>query len=235
MGFAATAFGCPFNCSFCCIKPLTDGNYLPHSQEAVLRDIRLLEDIPVIRLLDANTFGDPRQATKLCEAIVAADLKKQFLADVRSDTVVRHPEMMRDWRQAGLRAVIVGFEEVTDNGLAKFNKKNKVAINSEAITILHDLGITIVGDFIISPDYDEQDFDRLEAYIDTHAIDLPMITVLTPLPGTELYSRRRDEIVISDLDYYTLTNAVLPTKMKPGAFYQRYAALLHKSHSGKGI
>ncbi len=232
MGFVATAFGCPFHCNFCCIRSLTNGKYLHHSTSSVLRDIKLLGDIPVIRLLDANTFGSIKQATELCSAIRQAGINKQFLADVRSDTVVNHPELMAAWHEAGLRAVIIGFEEITDDGLHGLNKANKVAINSRAIEILHDIGITIVGDFIISPWYRESDFDNLQYYIDHHQIDLPMITVLTPLPGTPLYKEYQPKITIHNLDYYTLTNAVTTTHLETGRFYERYATLLAKGHQG---
>lgn len=232
MGFVVTAFGCPFRCHFCCIKGLTAGRYLSHSIAAVLRDIALLPTTPVIRLLDANTFADVEQARALGAALQEAQLGKQFLADVRSDTVVKHPELMAQWREAGLRAVIVGFEEVDDGSLSSMNKANSVATNSEAIAILHDLGITIVGDFIISPAYNHDDFDRLERYISDHKVDLPMITVLTPLPGTPLFQERQGDIRHHDLDYYTLTNAVLPTILPEKIFYQRYADLLQMSHQG---
>lgn len=232
MGFVATAFGCPFRCNFCCIRSLTDGKYLHHSVASVLRDIKLLGDIPVIRLLDANTFGNIDQASELCTAIKKSGLDKQFLADVRSDTVVNHPELMQVWHEAGLRAVIIGFEEISDAGLNGLNKANKVATNTRAIEILHEIGITIVGDFIISPWYKETDFDALERYINSHAIDLPMITVLTPLPGTPLYQEYQTKITIDNLDYYTLTNAVMKTSMETGRFYQRYAQLLADGHRG---
>ncbi len=235
MGFVATAFGCPFRCHFCCIKGLTDGRYLAHSIATVLRDISLLPDVPIIRLLDANTFANVEHATKLATALKEANLGKQFLADVRSDTVVKHPELMTLWKEAGLRAVIVGFEEIDDSSLSAMNKANSVAVNSEAITILHDIGITIIGDFIISPSYNHSDFDRLERYITEHQVDLPMITVLTPLPGTPLFDDMQAEISIDDLDYYTLTNAVTPTVMAGKEFYQRYAALLKMSHSGASL
>ncbi len=231
MGFVATAFGCPYDCSFCCIGALTNGRYLTHRTDSVLRDIDLLGDIPVIRLLDANTFGDPHHAGALCTAIKEAGIQKQYLADVRSDTVVRHPDLMKQWQEAGLRAVIIGFEEITDEELQKLNKKNKAAVNTEAIKILHDIGITIIGDFIISPGYDEPQFDELTRYIQDTAIDLPMPTVLTPLPGTALYKSLQERIVIHDLDYYTLTNAVIATKLDEQVFYQRYANLLKEGHS----
>jgi radical SAM superfamily enzyme YgiQ (UPF0313 family) len=232
MGFVVTAFGCPFNCSFCCISGLTGGRYLTHSTAAVIRDIRTLGDIPMIRLLDANTFGDPEHARRLCKDIRAAGIEKQFLADVRSDTVVKYPDLMQQWQEAGLRAVIIGFEEISDEGLKKMNKANLAAINTESIAILHDIGITIIGDFIVSPDYSEEDFAHLGRYINDNAIDLPMLTVMTPLPGTRLHDEMRNEIIIEDLDYYTLTNAVVPTRLAEKTFYQNYAKLLREGHTG---
>ena len=235
MGFVASAYGCPHRCSFCCIKGQTGGRYLTKSIDAVVRDIRLLGDIPVIRLVDANTFGDIGRAKDLGRALVAADLRKQFLADIRADTVVRHPEMVRLWQQAGLRAVIIGFEEISDAGLSAMNKASKASINIEAIAILKDMGITIVGDFIISPDYDEDDFARLGEYLGNNKVDLPMITVMTPLPGTDLYRQQKNRIVNHDLDYYTLTNAVTKTRLEEKQFYTLYAELLTNSHKNARI
>ncbi len=59
-----------------------------------------------------------------------------------------------------------------------------------------------------------------------------MITVLTPLPGTQLYQEYQTKITIDNLDYYTLTNAVMKTRLKPNRFYQRYAQLLADGHRG---
>ncbi|MDH3360521.1 MAG: B12-binding domain-containing radical SAM protein [Desulfobulbaceae bacterium] len=232
MGFVVTAFGCPFNCAFCCIKNLTGGAYLNHSIESVIRDIRSLGDIPVIRLLDANTFGNLDHARKLAAAIREADLNKKFLADVRSDTVVNHPDLMKEWKEAGLKAVIIGFEEISDQNLQKMNKSNRVEVNTKSIAILHDLGITIVGDFIISPDYTEAEFLALGNYIEDNKIDLPMITVMTPLPGTKQYKEMKPLITEDDLDYYTLTNAVIPTRLPEHVFYQHYANLIKSGHQG---
>jgi len=126
--------------------------------------------------------------------------------------------------------VIIGFEEVADASLAAMQKSSQVRTNTEAIGLLGELGITIVGDFIISPDYDEEDFERLTTYLATRSIDLPMITVLTPLPGTPLHRQLHTRINNHDLDYYTLTNAVMPTRLPEERFYTRYAQLLADSH-----
>jgi hopanoid C-3 methylase len=235
MGFVASAYGCPHRCSFCCIKDQTGGKYLTKSIDSVVRDIRLLGDIPVIRLVDANTFGDIKRAKALGSALLGSGLNKQYLADIRSDTVVRYPEMVQQWKEAGLRAVVIGFEEIDNDSLSAMNKANTANTNSEAINILNEMGISIVGDFIISPDYDEQDFERLSAYLEGRHIDLPMITVMTPLPGTPLFSQMQNQIINHNLDYYTLTNAVTATKLDEKQFYMLYANLLAKSHAAAKI
>jgi radical SAM superfamily enzyme YgiQ (UPF0313 family) len=235
LGLVSTAFGCPHRCSFCCIENATNGRYLTHDPETVIRDIELLGDISVIRLVDANTFGNVAQARTLCDKIQEKGIQKQFIADVRSDTVVRHPDLFREWRKAGLRSVIIGFEEIDDTKLIAINKANTTAVNTEAMEILHDMGITIVGDFIISPDYDEEDFQNLRDYLAKYPVGLPMLSVLTPLPGTPLYQSMKDKITVHDLDYYTLFNAVLPTAMDGKAFYENYADLLKSGHAGAKI
>jgi radical SAM superfamily enzyme YgiQ (UPF0313 family) len=236
VGFVASAYGCTHRCTFCSIPNMTGGRYLIHRPASVLRDMRLLGDVPVVRLVDANTFGDPENALSLGQAIIDAGLKKAIVADVRAETVTRHPELFRLWKQAGLAVAVIGFEEITDAGLERLNKRSSVAANIEALAILKDLGIRVVGDFIVSPDYTEADFEALERFVAAHAVDLPLPSILTPLPGTPLHRDMQPRITIHDLDYYTFTNAVCRTRMEPRLFYQTYAAMLkrflkHISHA----
>jgi radical SAM superfamily enzyme YgiQ (UPF0313 family) len=237
-GFVASAFGCTHGCAFCSIPNMTAGRYLLHSNAAVVRDIQALDAVDTIRLVDANTFGNIDMARDLANRIMAAGVRQPLVADVRSDTVVRHPALFELWRKAGLAAAVIGFEEISDRRLSLLDKRNTVQTNIAATRILKDLGIRIVGDFIVSPDYEETDFDRLEAFIERSGIDLPIPAVLTPLPGTPLHRRMASEIVIDNLDYYTFTNAVVATCMAEERFYRRYAALLERClshlHAGSG-
>jgi radical SAM superfamily enzyme YgiQ (UPF0313 family) len=228
VGFVASAYGCTHRCSFCSIPNMTDGRYLTHRPAAVLRDMQLLGEIPVVRLVDANTFGDLENALCLGQCIIESGLKKAIVADVRAETVTRHPDLFKLWKQAGLASVVIGFEEISDSGLERLNKRSSIAVNIEAIGILKDLGIRVIGDFIVDPEYTEADFDALERFVAVHAIDLPLPSILTPLPGTPLHREMRHKITIQDLDYYTFTNAVCPTRMEPKLFYQAYAAMLKR-------
>jgi len=225
-GFVAAAFGCTHNCSFCSIPNMTGGRYLLRSSKAVVRDVRALSEVNTIRLVDANTFGNADIARELARMLMDAGVDKPLVADVRSDTVVRHPHLFALWKQAGLRVAVIGFEEISDRRLKIMNKRNTVETNIAATRILKDLGIRIVGDFIVSPDYTEEAFDELGAFIDQSEIDLPIPAILTPIPGTPLHRQMADDILIDNLDYYTFTNAVTPTRLDQARFYQRYAELL---------
>lgn len=230
VGFVATAFGCTHACGFCSIPAMTGGRYLSHSVSAIIRDIQMLPDIPLIRFVDANTFGDRDVARGLANRILEAGIQKHIVADVRADTVVGDPELMRLWKQAGLAAVVIGFEEIDDDRLQKMNKQSSQQTNLAALQILAELGIRVIGDFIISPDYDEEDFARLEKFIASVPISLPIPSILTPIPGTPLYRQCRDQLEITDLDYYTFSNAVMPTRLPKKEFYTLYADLMKGLH-----
>ncbi len=66
----------------------------------------------------------------------------------------------------------------------------------------------------------------MEKYVTDSHIDLPMFSILTPLPGTRLHKIMKEQILIQDLDYYTLTNAVTATQLGEEMFYSRYARLV---------
>ena len=226
MGFVVSAFGCTHRCFFCCIPNITGGKYFSHSADAILRDMYLLEDMPVIRLVDANTFGDMEVARKLGQKIVDSGLDKKIVADVRSDTVVKYPELFRLWKKAGLATAVIGFEEISDVRLKNYNKKSAVKTNIRAMEILKELEIKVIGDFIVSPDYTHEDFEALDLFVKNNPIDLPLPAILTPIPGTHLYREMKDRITVHNLDYYTFTNAVMPTRMNEREFYENYALLL---------
>jgi hopanoid C-3 methylase len=230
MGFVITAYGCTHACSFCAIPGTTGGKYLLHSPDSVIRDISRLNNVPFIRMVDANTFGSPAASKDLCRMIKKMGIKKRFIADVRADTIVRHYDVLKEWKEAGLHAVVVGFEDIQDRRIEEYNKKYKAHIISRSIELLHELNMLIVGDFIVPPDYQEEDFADLERFIVANGIQVPVLSVLTPIPGTPLYDRMKDRIVIHNLDYYTFTNAVVPTALPEKDFYETFSELVKRLH-----
>lgn len=230
-GFVVTAFGCVHACAFCSIPKITRDRYLTHSIEASIDCMKRLDNVSLIRCVDANTFGNISFARQFAQAIIESGLKKSIVADVRADTVVNHPDVIDLWQKAGLVAVVIGFEEIDNQRLMQFNKKSSVEINIKALAHLKKTGLKVIGDFIISPDYDRGNFKNLEDFIQTHGIELPVPSILTPIPGTPLFETMKDKIEIFDLAYYTFSNAVTETKLAKEDFYTLYADLFRKFHS----
>lgn len=230
-GFVVTAFGCVHACAFCSISAITGGRYLTHSIESSINNMKSLDSVSLIRFVDANTFGNISFARAFAMAIIESGVNKKIVADVRADTIVNYPEVIELWQRAGLAAVVIGFEEIDDSRLREFNKKSSVDTNIKALDMLKKTGLKVIGDFIVSPDYRRQDFKALEAFIDTHGIELPVPSILTPIPGTPLFERLKDEIEITDLSYYTFSNAVTRTRLEKAEFYTLYADLFKKFHT----
>ncbi len=131
---------------------------------------------------------------------------------------------------------VIRFEEITDAGLERLNKGSSVAVNIEAMEILKELGIRVIGDFIVSPEYSEADFKALDGFVSSHAIDLPIPSILTPLPGTPLHRKLAERIVVRDLDYYTFTNAQLTAEaIRKRPFFPRVCRAEGRGIGGSGI
>jgi magnesium-protoporphyrin IX monomethyl ester (oxidative) cyclase len=78
---------------------------------------------------------------------------------------------------------------------------------------------------ITDPAWGEEDFDRLEEFIRVAKLPCPTFTVLTPLPGTELWETSKARLTTSDYNLFDVMHLVLPTKLPPKRFFERFARL----------
>ena len=60
-------------------------------------------------------------------------MKKRFICDIRSDTVVNNVRLLEKWREIGLEYLSIGFESINDDQLADLNKKVTAEQNKKAI------------------------------------------------------------------------------------------------------
>jgi len=152
--------------------------------------------------------------------------------ECRTDSIVRHPDLVKKWVDIGLYAVLLGLEGGSDEVLKGVGKSCTIDTNNQAIRILQDNGVIIWGAFIVDPDWMEDDFKRLRDYVQEHRITHTQFTILTPLPGTQLYRERRNELVTDDYSCFDTLHAVLPTRLPREEFYQRFAGLYRQTDIG---
>ncbi len=143
----------------------------------------------------------------------------------RTDIICKFPHLIELWKGCGSLAIFLGLESVTDEGLALVNKKNTAANNERAIAILKELGVGFTPNFIVDPAWDHDDFARLREWISRTGAYNSGFSVLTPLPGTDLWSEAKDRVTTDDWEMFDIIHAVLPTKLPLEEFYREYSSL----------
>lgn len=222
MASISTSRGCSFDCNFCAIWEFYERKTRFLSAEAICDRLEQIEE-KFVFLLDDNFLTNKGRLNKLCEEIERRGIKKFLLTQGRTDFIADNPDLMKRLRDAGLMMVLSGFESNDPNGLEALLKRNTVEKNIKAAQILRDLGIISTGIFMVRQDFEDEDFDRLYAHINELGIAIPLVSILTPLPGTQLYRQRKDELLTHDARFFDLLHSVLPTKMPRERFYQRFA------------
>ncbi len=226
----ATGRGCPYRCNFCSVWKFYDGKTGQMSAERVIEEIKAV-DTDHITFVDDNFLMNYKRENAIADLIKAEGIEKTFSMECRTDSIVRHPELVAKWVDIGLYAILLGLEG-SDETLKSVNKKNSAKINDEAIRILHDNGVIIWGAFIADPNWTRDDFKRLRDYVSDKEITHTQFTVLTPLPGSELWRDRYDELLTHDFSCYDCLHAVLPTRLPREEFYKEFANLYRQTDVG---
>jgi hopanoid C-3 methylase HpnR len=224
-----TSRGCPFDCNFCSI-------WVFYQRRARRRSpARIAEDLATVaRLGERNVFFTDDIAflqrdayAQLGDQIRRAGFHLRYSCETRADLVVKYRDLFKEWKDIGMSTVFLGIEKIDDGGLDEVRKRTKggAATNVEAIEILRRCGITPMTSFITDPSWGEEDFDRLEAFVKRLHLPNPTFTVLTPLPGTELWESVKAHVTTDDYSYFDVMHLVLPARLPPARFYERFGRL----------
>ncbi|HHV61201.1 MAG TPA: radical SAM protein [Firmicutes bacterium] len=219
-----TARGCPYRCNFCSVWRFYKGRCRTKSAARVVEELSEVGEEYVL-ITDDNFLMNVERAEEVAMGLRNARIKKKITFQARSDTIVKHPDLIPLWKEAGLFKVFIGFEKASEDELQSVEKRNSVANNEKALDILNKHNIGVVASFIVDPQYDRNDFARLRQYIRDKRIYTPSFSVLTPLPGTELYARMKEKLTTANLELYDFMHAVLPTRLKLDDFYRELARL----------
>lgn len=219
-----TARGCPFKCNFCSVWKFHESTFREKSPARVVEELNQIE-APSIFVTDDIFWMNVRRGEELAKAIQAAGIRKYFTVQTRTDIICKFPHLIELWKGCGSLAIFLGLEAVTDEGLRLVNKKNSAANNERALGILKDLGVGYTPNFIVDPAWERADFERLKAWIDATGAYNSGFSVLTPLPGTDLWETAKRQVTTRDWEMYDIVHAVLPTRLPLEEFYEEYAQL----------
>lgn len=213
--------GCVGRCDFCPSWAQTGKRYLKRSVESMLAELATIRE-PYVYFVCEESLLDTQLSLALARAIRDAGIKKRFGMPLRSDTIVKKPQVIEAWAEAGLEDTIVGIEQADDRFLKDREKTTSVQDNVEALKILKANRVACTGSMFFRPDFEKRDFDRLVEHTRELQIDCPQYFILTPIPGTKLFDKAKGELVEHNFDLWDFNHAVTPTRLPLAAFYEEY-------------
>jgi len=227
--FAAiqTTRGCPMNCAFCSVTSFNGNHYRMRPVDEVLDEIESVQHKSMLFFVDDNIIGYGKESREHALAIfrgmVERGITKQWFSQA-SINFADHDDVMQAASDSGCRLILLGIEAEKAEQLKESNKMlnaKRVGSYSEIFHRIHRHNISILGTFLFGMDSDNAKSmtDRVK-YILGSGVDAYMTTILTPLPGTALYTRLEKENRLLEMQYpggwsqYQFTNVVFkPTQM----------------------
>ena len=219
-----TARGCPFKCNFCSVWKFHDSTFREKSPERVVAELRAIT-APNVFITDDIFWMDVRRGEEMARQIKAAGIRKYFTVQTRTDIICKFPHLIEMWKDCGHLAIFLGLEAVTDEGLRSVNKRNTASNNARALSILKELGVGYTPNFIVDPAWDHDDFARLRDWISETGAYNSGFSVLTPLPGTDLWETAQSQVTTHNWEMFDIVHAVLPTRLSLPDFYEEYSRL----------
>jgi len=143
--------GCPYTCEFCCGRDsvmykqvkMPGGVLRVHSPTRILEELDLMHEESG---LDSFMFYDdefnlhPPRTIELCNVLKQRNYK--FRGFVKSDLLVKHPEVAKAMQEAGFVEVLTGVESGSERILSRhLHKKTSPTINYRAAEICLENGL----------------------------------------------------------------------------------------------
>lgn len=233
----STSRGCPFQCDFCynsCQKFLK--TYINRPIEHVIKDINALKTKHIM-FIDDNFIGNPKWTKKLLKEI--KPLKLKWNAAVTSN-IVDMPELLDEMKDAGCQSLFIGFESINSKSIESVHKvQNSVNRYERLVDEIHKREIMINASFVFGLDEDDASiFKSTLEWIIKNKIETVTSHILTPYPGTKLYSSLLEEnrIVDLNLSHYNTAHVVYePKNMTAEELYNGYLRIYKEVYTFKNI
>jgi radical SAM superfamily enzyme YgiQ (UPF0313 family) len=211
--------GCPYNCDFCTVTPYFGSSFRYREPEDILAELRSF-DRKLTIILDDNILGDPNRARPILKGMAGMGLRWGGQANLR---FAEDPELVDLLAKSGCIGIFVGLESVAGTQ-ANHPKTGSRYSQSELIKRVRDAGIVLEASMIFGfDDHDESVFETTIRYLEECRPSIPTFHILTPYPGTSLFSQfdREGRLLHKDWQRYDHNQVVFrPKQMSPERLFQ---------------
>jgi anaerobic magnesium-protoporphyrin IX monomethyl ester cyclase len=210
--------GCSHDCAYCSQSPFWRQTQRVKSPKLIVDEIEHLNRTYGSRFFwfTDDYFSLGYRTEEICRGIKEQALNIQWFCQARCDDIVAHADILPLLRDAGCVWMLVGFDNPSPEVLDSFRRFGVNPDNAKkAVDLLRQNGIFSQGTFIIGHRSDStESVEALRKYADWLDPDIATFMVLTPFPGTEVYSEAKQNGWIEDKNWanYDMIHAVMPTE-----------------------
>ncbi len=224
-----TARGCPFRCSFCSVWQLYDRSFRERAVANVVEDFAACGDS--IFVVDDLFWNHPARSRELARALKARGVRKRWiLVQSRTDLVARNADLLAEWRPLAKDFdIFFGLEAASDAGLANVTKDTVANASLEAARVARELKYGVTGNFLVDPDWEEWQFTELWDFVAKNGFQRAGYTILTPLPGTELFEKELPRIKDQPWFKYDMSHLLWEPRLGAKRFFELYAETWRRS------
>lgn len=225
-----TSFGCPYNCSFCFCKEITDGKYFARDMDDVMDELEEIVE-KEIYIVDDDFLYSRERLELFMESLKARNINKNYLVYGRADFIVENEDLLSRLKDSGLQAVIVGIESLRAQDLKDYKKGTTKEINEQCINILQNLDIELYATMIMPLDFSKDDFHNLTRWLKSLNVRFVNLQPLTPLPGTDIFHEYTDQLLVKreNHEVWDMAHVILkPEHMSIRRFYMEILKAYYK-------
>jgi radical SAM superfamily enzyme YgiQ (UPF0313 family) len=217
-----TGRGCQHACRYCSVAAFHRQDYKQRPLDDVIAELR---GVPRdLIFVDDNIIRSRDYAIGLFRRMLP--LHKRWVAQCPVE-IGDDPELLKLAHAAGCRGLFIGIETVNQENLAAVGKQfNDASRYRERLRRIRRQGIGIVAGIIVGLDRDDPSvFENCLEFLQENRIDALQLNILTPLPGTPLFTEMEQarRIVDRRWDRYDFRHVVFEPRRMTAAELQQGA------------
>lgn len=190
-GHIMSSRGCPYNCSFCCVKVVGKRKYRYKSAVKTVLELEYLAKElgqKHISFFDDNFLANNQRIEDLCHEISKSEKLKGVTYSFQARTREMDENILSLMYKTGFRAVFFGIETVSEKLLKQIGKDESPAEIAAAIKMSQKIGFKVMANFLFClPNETKKDRTDCVDFAISNKIDLAKFNNVVPYPGTQMY------------------------------------------------
>jgi len=213
--------GCAKRCEFCLRWRIEGSKENLIDRNLIRKDLAAILE-PTIMLVDNDFFASEQKIRTFLGLVKELKLQKNYIVYASVKGIITYEPLVKEFKELGLKAVLVGYESFNDAELSDYRKKSDTHDNLKAARILEQLGIDAWASFIAHPDWSKEDFRKLRSTVSLLKPQISSINPLTPFPDLPLYQKYKNRLLYPKGDYQSWSFGqvmIRPSKLSLRGYY----------------